>query len=358
MADELLDPMGHTIDEIRHNFEIYKLRCARLLRTNKSQDSEFQMDKELQDLRADLQELRLEMGVLHVRQSELIGWQDVNAIEELPSSINETDLLNNQQPGEAIAHSRQPQQAELEACQENQLQRENQLVISCESSPCLFDNCRMHVDNQLLLLHYLCDHNEETFASQRCHKLCEGQRVIISFDSRNCQFRQNHVIGLLAYIGSLMQKQQQQQLQEMCNSYLPQEHARLASNVPIVVLICLTASSAALQDKLITRHSLAPANANDQVFVIWLAMQQDLQLQLQLHASLNLCGRDAAVQAHTQVAVCQVQPSGGTSRSMTVDANYWRLSFSEMQKISNNFRDELHLEIVLTQLSAKSCPDF
>ncbi|EDW09228.1 uncharacterized protein LOC6579397 [Drosophila mojavensis] len=361
MDDELIDPMEHSMDEIRHNFENYKMRHARLLRADETQEARIQLDKELQDLRAEMQELRLEMSTLHTRQSELLCWHDDNAIEELPSSICELDLMHKEQT-DNIVPSQQPM--ELTGCQQkDELQPDqDQLVINCESSPCLFDYCHMHVDSHLLLLHYFSDHNEETSASQRCHKVCKGQRVILSFDSRCCKFKQNHVIGLLAYIGPWMAEKQQQQKPldlwksagDIYDSFLPQEQAHLASNVPIVVLICLTASKAALQDKPLAHRTLPPTNAENQVFVIWLATTQDLQVQLR--ASLKLCGRDAAIQAKAQVAVCQVKICGDAGRFMPVDTNYWRLSFSEIQKISNDFRDELHLEIDLTHLSPNWSP--
>ncbi|TDG47054.1 hypothetical protein AWZ03_006491 [Drosophila navojoa] len=324
MDDELIDPMEHSIDEIRHNFENYKMRRACLNKVDEVQGARLRFDKDLRDLRAEMQELRLEMNTLHTRQSELLCWLDVNAIEELPSSLEMMDLIIHKQKADGMVSSEQPM--ELTGCQQkDKLQPDqDQLVINCESTPCLFDYCHTQVDSHLLLLHYFCDHNEETSASQRCHKVCKGKRVILSFDSRCCKFQQNHVIGLLAYIGPWMEEKPLdlwKSAGDMYDSFLPQEQAHLASNVPIVVLICLTAPKTVLQDKPLARCTLPPANAEDQVFVIWLATTHDLQVDLR--ASLKLYGRDVAIQAKTQLAVCQVQITGDTSPFMPVGANYW-----------------------------------
>ncbi|XP_064551717.1 uncharacterized protein LOC135437644 [Drosophila montana] len=344
MDDELLDPMEHSIDELRDQFERYKIRCAQLFNAKDAQEDKLRLEKQLQDLRADIDELRTEMAVLQIRQSDLIGWHDVDAIEELPANQNDFSLVVGEQ-SEADAKAAKLELTELEE------ESDGKLVISCGSSPCVFEHCRRRVDSQLLLLHYLCDHNE-TVASQRCHKLGEGQRVVLSFDTRSCHFKQNHVIGLLAYSGSLLQQEQllTSPRREIYNSFLPQEHAHLASDVPVVVLICKTAANSALQDKQLGHRVLTHANLKDQVFVIWLATPHD---QLQLNATLRLCGRDAALQASTIIAIHQVRHSQDTCHFMPVDASHWRLSFSEMEKISNNFRDELHLEIALTELSGR-----
>ncbi|XP_030558345.1 uncharacterized protein LOC115760914 [Drosophila novamexicana] len=324
MADELLDPMEHSIDELRDQFERYKLRCAQLFNAKDDQEDKLLMEKQLQDLRADLEELRTEMTVLQIRQSDLIGWHDVDAIED----------------GEQFEAD-----AKTDKLERTQLEEESdgRLIISCGSSPCVFEHCRRRVDSQLLLLHYLCDHNE-TVASQRCHKLCESQRVVLSFDTRSCHFKQNHVIGLLAFSGSPLQQQEQQLLTSV------QEHEHLASDVPVVVLICKTAANSALKDKQLGNRMLTHANPKDQVFVIWLATPND---QLQLNAALRLCGRDAALQASTIVAVRQVCQSQDTCHFMLPDASHWRLTFGELKNISNNFRDELHLEIALTALRGR-----
>ncbi|KAL7735930.1 hypothetical protein ACLKA6_002372 [Drosophila palustris] len=120
------------------------------------------------------------------------------------------------------------------------------------------------------------------------------------------------------------------------------------SDVPVVVLICKTSASAVLKDKL--RHE----NTRDQVFVLWLVTPHAPH-QLQLNATLRLCGRNAAVQASTTLAVRPVTDSHDSCEFMTVDTNYWRLSHGQIRKISNDFRDELHLELGITDALHLPC---
>ncbi|EDW02581.1 uncharacterized protein LOC6560476 [Drosophila grimshawi] len=326
MDEKLTDPMVYTIDEIRDQFRRYTERCAQNI---------VRMEK-----------LCLNTELKDINQSAFGGSQvEANAIEDLPASMNDAPQFDVDKSAGSQLTKEQQQQRKVEL--------EGLLVISCGSSECLFDNCRRRVDSQLLLLHYLCDHNDEIAAANRCHQLREGQRVVLSLEPRRCQLKQNEVIGLLAYAGTLMQQHQQlvspvSLHRNIYNSFLPQQHTHLKCDVPIVVLICKTSAIAALRDKELAHRVEPYASPTDQVFVIWLVTPHN---ELQLNATLCLYGRDAAIKASSIVAVRQVRQTQDTCQFMPVDANYWRLSFTEMQRISNDFRDELYLEVSLTELS-------
>ncbi|KAM8713000.1 hypothetical protein ACLKA7_013336 [Drosophila subpalustris] len=282
MDDEQLDPMKCSIDEMRDQFESYKLRSERNLETYKKLTEEFCLDKDLDQLQAEVRQMRLGIRQLQKLQLELTCWREPDAIEEMPFSMSTvcSEDINSKEVEEQLEEQ----------------EKEEQLVISCGSSSCLFEHCRRRVDSQLLLLHYLSDHSDEDAAFLRCRKISKDQRIVISFEARRCPLGQNQVIGLLAYGRSLME-----------------QSGLVESDVPVVVLICKTSASAVLKDKL--RHE----NTRDQVFVLWLVTPHAPH-QLQLNATLRLCGRNAAVQASTTLAVRPVTDSHDTYR-MTFGMN-------------------------------------
>lgn len=335
MDDKQLDTMQCSVDEMRDYFESYKLRSEQNFETYKRLTEEFCLDKDLEKLQAEVREMRLGMDRLQKLQLELICWREPDAIEELPYSIN--NVLEDDTNAEVFDHHKNEEQRK-------DLMDKKQLVISCSSSSCLFEHCRRRVDSQLLLLHYISDHSDEDATFLRCHKIWKGQCIVLSFETRRCLLRQNQVIGLLAY-DPYSSDQKQLFLRpdsHINNTYMPREHVHLHSDVPVVVLICKTSASDLLND------NPRQENTKDQVFVFWLVTPL---AQLQLNATLSLCGRNAAAKASTILAVRPVNDSQNTCEFMTVDANYWRLSFDEIQNISNDFRDELHLEIGITEVT-------
>ncbi|XP_030388239.1 uncharacterized protein LOC115634558 [Scaptodrosophila lebanonensis] len=327
---DLLDPEKHSIDEVRAQFERYKKRFEEqqgVLQLH--QCAGFNAD--LVELQEHVKSLRANMDKFHEHST---AWQqeqmkDLNEIE-LAHSVAYDIKINDD-----IAKNKAPNNEKI-------------LVVTCGSSACLFENCQRRVDSQLLLLHYLIDHSDQFDDMQKCHGIFEGERVVISFNPKKCHFRQNQVLGLLTYGGTLEQKIAQPNRKLIFNSFLPKEHLYMQSHVPIVVLICKTAASAVVSNKLLAEKMQMRASKADQIFVMWLVTPNN---KLHLNATLCLCGRDAAVKACSIVTVRPVQESQNTCRFMPVDANYWRLSYNEVQKISNGFRDELHLEIGLTELS-------
>lgn len=323
MDEDFLDPMEFSVDEIRAQFENHKLCCEQRIEQNKKLTENFRLDKELNVLHEDVRLLQEEMMKLEELQMGLTCWQDTDAIESWPAII-EKEIENN---------SLQQQKKEVQ-----QLEK---LVISCGSSPCLFQNCRRIVNSQLLLLHYLSDHNEEHIASQRCHQLHDGATVIFTFETKRCHFRQNQVLGLVAYGGKNIKTEHllTGRRRHIYNSFLPQQLVHLECDVPVVVLICKTSPNLQMRDKDVS-------HCEDMAYVIWLVTPYNL---MQLNATLCLCGRDPALQERTTMPVRLVQDDQNASEFMQVDdANYWRLSSNEIRKISNNFRDELHLEVGLS----------
>lgn len=323
MDEDILDPMEFSVDEIRAQFEKHKLSCEQRVEQNKKLTETFRLDREFNVLHEDVRLLQDEIIKLEELQMRLTCWHDPDAIESWPTII-EKDIKNN---------SMQQQKEKVKQL--------DKLFISSGSSPCLFENCRRKLNSQLLLLHYLTDHNEEHIASQRLRQLHDDGTVIFTFETKRCNFRQNHVLGLIAY-GSKYIKTEHLLTgprRHIYNSFLPQQLVHLECDLPVVVLICKTSGNLQMRDADLS-------HCEDMVYVIWLVTPYNL---MQLKATLCLFGRDPAVQARSTVPVRLLQEDQNTSKFMQVDdVNYWCLSSNEIRKISNNFRDELHLEVGLS----------
>lgn len=334
MDDEFLDPMKFSVDEIREQFEKHKLRFEQRIQQNQQLSVEFLLSKELSGLQKDVKQLHDGMKKLEEMQMSLTCWQDTDAIESWPTTENEREIKQIQTDTEIVGDG------DVNTLRDTELkvQQPEKLVISCGSSPCLFQNCRRRVNSQLLLLHYISDHSDENIASQRCHRLQETDTVIFSFDPKRCKFRHNQVLGLLTYGGK---KAGPCPMRHIYNSFLPQQLVHLECDVPVVVLICKTSPNLQMRDKELSHRE-------DMVYVIWLVTPHNM---LQLHANLCICGRDPASRRRTTIPVRLVHDEQNASEFIHVDANYWRLSFDEIHKISNGLRDELHLEIGLSCLS-------
>ncbi|XP_017012593.2 uncharacterized protein [Drosophila takahashii] len=299
---EFLDPALHSIDEVYAQFKEYQ---------KKRQEQQMELENKLKtrfDLDADFRELNAQMEKLNAGLDELDERQK-RQLRQRKTMLQCLDVIEPAPQDEAVC-SLQEEDPEPK-----------QLLIKCGVSKCLFEDCQRRVNSQLLLLHYLCDHNHKDASFQRSLPLLEGERTMLSLQPKTCEFRVNKVLGLLAYRGQLNQQR-------------PRE-------IPVVVLICRTAAHASMMRSLDSQRQ--------DVFVLWLVTPSDRQ---QLNATLRLCGRDAAARADCVVGVQRVIHSQDADHFMTVDENYWQLTYAEVEKLSNNFRDELHLEVSLTEAKA------
>ncbi|XP_017149315.1 uncharacterized protein LOC108160072 [Drosophila miranda] len=331
---ELLDPFKHSMAEVSSRVDAYKRRLeendVRLKMASLSLQSSFcALSFDMIGIRQDIEKLELQREQHQQLQRELMARLEPDTIEE--------STAENGSPKVEINH-----------CQATE-GKDEIVFIRFGPSKCPYQNCRRQVDSQLLLLHYLFDHEQENSGVQQCHRLIEGQRTVLSFPAMNYPVGVNQVLGLLAYCGTVEQQFDQQKSpmrRKVYNSFLPQQHVHLESDIPVVVLICRTKPSAMLSEKLQARQSHLLVQHTDHIFVIWLVTPN---IRRKLNATLYLCGRDAAVMGSSVVRVRGVNRSQETHRFMPVDSNYWRLTYAEMQKLSNGFRDELHLEIGLTE---------
>nr|XP_016929576.2 uncharacterized protein LOC108009603 [Drosophila suzukii] len=323
---ELLDPDLHSIDEVYAQLQVYKKRREREQQElDHKIKTRFNLDADLKRLNSNLETLQAGLLELESRQSR----------QRKTSPQSSLDVIEPAPPDEA-GSARQEEDPEPKP-----------LLIKCGVSKCLFESCQRRVDSQLLLLHYLCDHDHKDASIQRCLPLLEGERVVLSLQPKTCEFRVNQVLGLLAYGGQIEHPfAMSRRPREVYNSFLPEQHSHLEAHIPLVVLICRTATHTALKNKARIEKIRSPDSQKQDVFVFWLVTPSD---RLQLNATLCLCGRDAAERVGTVVGVRQIIHSQDTEKFMAVDKDYWRLTYAEVEKLSNNFRDELHLEVSLTE---------
>ncbi|XP_022229612.2 uncharacterized protein LOC111078957 [Drosophila obscura] len=331
---ELLDPFRHSMDEVSDRFNEYidrqKKKDLRLkMASLKLQTNLCALNFDMIGIRQDMEKLERGQEQHQQLQRDLMVRLEPDAIKVAPAA-NESPKVETQHSPAAEG-------------------KDEIVWIRFGTSKCPFQNCQRQVDSQLLLLHYLFDHEQEEAGVQECHRLIEGQRAVLSFQPNSCPFGVNQVLGLLAYCGSMEQQfvQQKGPLQrKVYNSFLPQQHMHLESDVPVVVLICKTKPSSMLSKTCQARHSQLQDKHKDHIFVMWLVTPENRR---KLNATLYLSGRDAAVTFGSVVRVRRVNRSQDTHCFMRMDTNYWRLTYADMQKLSNDFRDELHLEICLTE---------
>ncbi|XP_034120454.1 uncharacterized protein LOC117578813 [Drosophila guanche] len=321
---ELLDPFKHSMAEVSARVEAYTRRL------------------EEKDVRLKMASLNLQTSFCALNFDMIGIRQDMVKLERQQERHQQLqrDLMARLEPNAIIVANGF---AKAESKQRPASEGNDEIVfIRFGPSKCPFENCQRQVDSQLLLLHYLFDHEQDGAGFQQVHRLIKGQRAVLSFQPASCKFGANQVLGLLAYCGTVEQqfvKQKGPQRRAVYNSFLPQQHSHLESDVPVVVLICRTKPSAMLSDTRRTDHM-------DHIFVIWLVTPD---LRRQLNATLYLSGRDAAVRACSVIRVRRANRSQNTHCFMPLDTNYWRLTYAEVRRLSNDFRDELHLEIGVTE---------
>ncbi|XP_034650539.1 uncharacterized protein LOC117890032 [Drosophila subobscura] len=330
---ELLDPFQHSMAEVSARIDAYTRRLE-------------EKDVRLKMASLNLQKsfCALNFDMIGIRQ----GMEKLERQQERHQQL-QRDLMARLEPnaitvanGSATAESKHRPAAEG---------HDEIVFIRFGQSKCPFENCQRQVDSQLLLLHYLFDHEQDGAGVQQVHRLNEGQRAVLSFQAASCDFGANQVLGLLAFCGTVEQqfvKQKGPQRRAVYNSFLPQQHSHLESDVPVVVLICRTKPSAMLSDTRQTRQSQEEDKHMDNIFVIWLVTPN---IRRKLNATLYLSGRDAAVRACSVIRVRRANRSQNTHCFMPLDTNYWRLTYAEVRRLSNDFRDELQLEIGLTEAS-------
>ncbi|XP_017066657.1 uncharacterized protein LOC108104851 [Drosophila eugracilis] len=328
---ELLDPELYSIDEVCAKFEEYKKnREEQQLALENKLKTKFNLDDDLKMLNIKIE--KLQVGVQQLEEQ-----RKFQILRKKQITQSNSDAIENAPQDEPSSSSK------------DEDPEPKQLLIKCGVSKCLFENCQRPVDSQLLLLHYLCDHNHKDASFKQCLPLIEGERVVLSFLLQSCEFRVNRVLGLLAYGGQIEQQFDLSSRHEVYNTFLPEQHSHLESHIPVVVLVCRTAIHAALNAKKLAQNMRSLDSQKDDVFVFWLVTPSN---RLHLNATLCLCGRDDAVRDSCVVRVRKVNQSQNTDYFMPVDGNYFRVMYADMDKISNNFRDELHLEVSLTESQA------
>ncbi|XP_043652410.1 uncharacterized protein LOC122619495 [Drosophila teissieri] len=305
---EFLDPKLHSIDKLCAQFEEYKKnRDEEHSELENNLKTKFNMEDELRELNVKMETLR-------------VGMQHLDDQQKFQS--HQRKLMSQTMFGTIEAASPD----EIQVPSEDKVTIPNQLLIKCEVKNCLFEGCQRRIDSQLLLLHYLCDHDNKEASFQHCLPVVKDERVVLSFKPKSCKHHDNQVLGLLAYNA--------QQL------VMTRQHSHLEGHIPLVVLMCRTSPYVGLRDRRL------PDSQRNSEFVLWLVTPSD---GMELNVTLSIYGRDIAVKTGCVLGVRKVNNNQDADYYMAVDESYWRLTYAEVEKLSNNFRDELHLEVLVTE---------
>ncbi|XP_002089861.3 uncharacterized protein LOC6528829 [Drosophila yakuba] len=317
---EFLDPKLHSIDKLCAQFEEYK----------KNRDEEHsKLENKLKtkfNLDGDLRELNIKMETLRV------GMQQLDDQQKFQS--HQRKLMSHTMFSTIDADSSD----EIQVPSEDKDTIPNKLLIKCEVKNCIFEGCQRRIDSQLLLLHYFCDHDNKDASFRHCLPVVKDEQIVLSFKPKSCKHHDNQVLGLLAYNAQQLLMSQRQC--EAYNSFLLKQHSHLEGHIPLVVLVCRTSPNVGLRDRRL------PDSQRNSEFVLWLVTPSD---GMQLNVTLSLYGRDIAVKTGCVLGVRKVNYNQDADYYMAVDENYWRLTYAEVEKLSNNFRDELHLEVLVTE---------
>ncbi|EDW47174.1 uncharacterized protein LOC6608427 [Drosophila sechellia] len=318
---EFLDPQLHSADKLYAQFEEYK---------KKREEAHLEMKNKVNtmfNLKADIKELNENMETLRVGMQQLDDQQKVQ--------LHQGKLMSQSMFGTIEAAP--PDEGQVPLKDDDTIP--NKLLIKCEVKNCLFESCQRRIDSQLLLLHYLCDHENKEASLQRFLPVGKHERAVLSFKPTSCKNPDNQVLGLLAYNAQQLLISQRQC--EPYNRFLLNQHSHLEGHIPVVVLISQTYPKSALRDR---RSPDSPVAKSE--FVLWLVTPSD---GLQLNVTLSLYGRDVALKTSCVLGVRKVNNNWDADYYMAVDESYWRLTYAEVDKLSNNFRDELHLEVLVTE---------
>lgn len=317
---EFLDPKIHSADKLCDQFEEYK---------KKREEAHLELKNKVNTMfnfKADIKELNENMETLRIGMQQLDDQQKVQ--------LHQGKLMSQSMFGTIEAAP--PDEGQVPLKDEDTIP--NKLLIKSEVKKCLFEGCQRRIDSQLLLLHYLCDHENKEASFQRFLPVVKHERAVLSFKPTSCKNPDNQVLGLLAYNAQQLLISQRQC--EPYNSFPLNQHSHLDSHIPLVVLISQTLPNTAL------RNRRSPDSHRNSEFVLWLVTPSD---GLQLNVTLSLYGRDVALRTSCVLGVRKVNNNRDADYYMAVDESYWRLTYAEVEKLSNNFRDELHLEVVVTE---------
>ncbi|XP_050331949.1 uncharacterized protein LOC126760394 [Bactrocera neohumeralis] len=224
--------------------------------------------------------------------------------------------------------------------------KDSLLTISRTPVQCPIGACGRTIGVTSVLSHYLRDHSED-FGVQ-CQEIYGGKRSVLIFDATTLDFRDNVCLGVLAY-GGIKEKCSDPPAQRgICihNAFLPKPHEHLDAHLPILIMACRTSWSAMLKDKQLETRITKPEDSNQHLLVIWLVSVQSTK---PIHCTLTAYDRTMTSSRSVIAQVRQLNESQNPSEFLVNDANSLRLSNGEINILSHDGNDCVHLEVMINE---------
>ncbi|XP_036318041.1 uncharacterized protein LOC118733002 [Rhagoletis pomonella] len=220
------------------------------------------------------------------------------------------------------------------------------LTISHTPVQCPIGACGRTIGVTSVLSHYLRDHSED-FGVQ-CQEIYGGKRSVLIFDPTNLEFRDNVCLGVLAYGGVKEKCSDPPAERGICihNAFLPKPHEHLDAHLPILIMACRTSWSAFLEDKQLEAKITNPQNLNQHLLVIWLVSVQSTK---PIHCTLTAYDKTMTSSRSIIAQVRQLNESQNASEFLVNDANSLRLNRGEINILSHDGNDCIHLEVMINE---------
>ncbi|XP_054731287.1 uncharacterized protein LOC129239647 [Anastrepha obliqua] len=220
------------------------------------------------------------------------------------------------------------------------------LTISRTPVQCPIGACGRTIGVTSVLSHYLRDHSED-FGVQ-CQEIYGGKRSVLIFDPTTLEFRDNVCLGVLAYGGTKEKCSDPPAKRGICiqNAFLPKPNEHLDAHLPILIMACRTSWSALLEDKELEAKITKPENMKQHLLVIWLVSVQSTK---PIHCTLTAYDQTMTTSRSIIAQVRQLTESQNPSEFLVNDTNSLRLNWGEINILSNDGNDCIHLEVMINE---------
>lgn len=131
----------------------------------------------------------------------------------------------------------------------------------------------------------------------------------------------------------------------MHNAFLPKPHEQFDAHLPILIMACQTVESAMLKNKRLEEKILKSPNAlHPQLLIIWLV---SVETTKPVYCTVTVYDKLMSSSRSSIMRVRHLNESQNPSEFLSIDSNYMRLSRGEVEILSGNSTDCIHMEIMI-----------
>lgn len=130
------------------------------------------------------------------------------------------------------------------------------------------------------------------------------------------------------------------------NAFLPKPHEHLDAHLPILIMACRTSWSALLEDKELETKITKLENVNQHLLVLWLVSVQSTK---PIHCTLTAYDKTMTSSRSIIAQVRQLNESQNPSEFLVNDVNSLRLNCGEINMLSHNGNECIHLEVMINE---------